>query len=83
MHIPRALLTPRGSNERLLANFETKNPLEAPLKYGVPTRTEVEGNVAYIAIPTVYNYKEMGRAMTEKGRMTFVLHTKKDTWKIA
>ena len=53
------------------------------VKYGAPTRTEVEGRVAYVIIPTVYNYKEHARAVTEEGQMTFVLRVEKDSWKIA
>jgi ketosteroid isomerase-like protein len=56
---------------------------DGSVKYGAPTRTEVEGNVAYVVIPTVYNYKENGKAVTEEGQMTFVLHAEKDMWKIA
>lgn len=53
------------------------------VKYGAPTRAEVEGDVAYVVIPTVYDYKEHGKLQTEEGQMTFVLHAEKDTWKIA
>ncbi|HSS96861.1 MAG TPA: hypothetical protein VLK33_07520 [Terriglobales bacterium] len=56
---------------------------DGSVKYGAPTRTEIEGNVAYIVIPTVYNYKEHNQAVTEEGQMTFVLHLEKDAWKIA
>lgn len=56
---------------------------DGSVKYGAPTRTEVEGNAAYVVIPTVYNYKEHGKAVTEEGQMTFVLRMEKDTWKIA
>lgn len=56
---------------------------DGSVKYGAPTRTEVEGDVAYVVIPTVYNYKEHGKAQTEDGQMTFVLHAENDTWKIA
>jgi len=55
---------------------------EGSVKYGAPTRTEVEGDVAYIVLPTVYNYKEHGKALTEAGQMTFVLHAESDAWKI-
>jgi hypothetical protein len=56
---------------------------DGTVKYGAPTRAEVEGDVAYVVIPTVYNYKEHGKATTENGQMTFVLHVEKDGWKIA
>ncbi|HSS95581.1 MAG TPA: nuclear transport factor 2 family protein [Terriglobales bacterium] len=56
---------------------------DGSVKYGASTRTEIEDNVAYVVIPTVYNYKEHGKAITEEGQMTFVLHMEKDAWKIA
>ena len=52
------------------------------VKYGEPTRAEVEGDVAYIIIPTVYQYKEHGQATLEEGQMTFVLHRAAGLWKI-
>jgi len=56
---------------------------DGSVKYGAPTRTSVEGDLAYVVVPTVYNYKERGKAMTEEGQMTFVLHAEKEGWKIA
>jgi ketosteroid isomerase-like protein len=53
------------------------------VKYGAPTRTEIEGDVAYVVVPTIYNYKEHGRPLTEEGQMTFVLHTEAGGWKIS
>ena len=55
---------------------------DGSVKYGSPTRTEVEGDFAYVVIPTAYNYKEHGQATTEDGQMTFVLHREHDVWKI-
>ena len=48
---------------------------EGSVKYSAPTRREVEGDLAYVIVPTVYLYKEHGKAMAEEGQMTFVLHT--------
>ena len=56
---------------------------DGSVKYGAPTRTEVQGDFAYVILPTVYSYKEHGQAMTEDGQMTFVLHREKDAWKIS
>jgi len=56
---------------------------DGSVKYGAPTRTEVEGSTAYVVIPTVYNYKEHGKAVAEEGQMTFVLRMEQGTWKIA
>lgn len=56
---------------------------DGSVKYGEPTRTEIEGEVAYVIVPTVYNYKQDGRRTTEEGQMTFVLHTESGQWKIS
>lgn len=56
---------------------------DGSVKYGDPTRAEVEGDFAYVVIPTVYTYKEHGQAMTEDGQMTFVLHHEQGAWKIS
>jgi hypothetical protein len=50
--------------------------------YSDPTRTEVEGNVAYVIVPTVYLYKEHGQPTAEEGQMTFVLARVDGAWKI-
>lgn len=52
------------------------------VKYGEPTRTEIEGDVAYVIVPTVYTYKEKRHALAEEGQMTFVLHQEAGGWKI-
>ena len=53
------------------------------VKYGPPTRTEIEGDVAYVIIPTTYIYKQHGQPLTEEGQMTFVLHVEASGWKIS
>jgi len=55
---------------------------EGLVKYSDPTRTEVEGNVAYVVVPTVYLYKERGQSTAEEGQMTFVLARVNGAWKI-
>ncbi len=52
------------------------------VKYGPPTRTEIEGDAAYVIVPTTYTYKERGQSMVETGQMTFVLHAEEGGWKI-
>ena len=52
------------------------------VSYGVPTRSEVEGTFAYVIIPTVYTYKEHGKAMMEEGQMTYSLRSGASGWKI-
>lgn len=55
---------------------------DGQVKYGPPIRTEIEGDVAYVIVPTTYLYKVHGKPMVEKGEMTFVLHTEAGAWKI-
>jgi hypothetical protein len=55
---------------------------DGSVKYSSPTRTEIESNVAYVIVPTVYNYKQNGKPTTEEGQMTFVLHGGTSGWKI-
>jgi len=55
---------------------------DGKVKYGAPTRTEIEGNSAYVIIPTTYLYKEHGKPLVEEGQMTFVLRAEAGRWKI-
>lgn len=50
--------------------------------YKKATRIEVEGDVAYVIVPTVYLYKEHGKAMQEEGQITAVMHKEQGGWKI-
>ena len=53
------------------------------VKYEEPTRTEIEGKVAYVIVPTVYSYQEHGKPIAEEGQMTFVLKLEAGGWKIS
>ena len=55
---------------------------DGKVTYGKPTRTEIEGAVAYVVMPTVYLYKEHGKPMQEEGQMTAVLNRESGAWKI-
>ncbi len=55
---------------------------DGSVKYGSPTRTEIESDVAYVIIPTTYLYKDHGQPTVEEGQMTFVLHAEAGGWKI-
>jgi len=55
---------------------------DGKVTYGRPTRTEIEGDVAYLVMPTVYLYKEHGKSLREEGQMTFVLNRQAGAWKI-
>ncbi len=52
------------------------------VKYGVPTRSVIDGDTAYVIIPTLYTYKQHGKPVAEEGQMTFVLHAETAGWKI-
>jgi len=55
---------------------------DGQVKYGAPTRTEIEGNSAYVVISTTYLYKQKGNPMVEEGQATFALHAEGGAWKI-
>jgi hypothetical protein len=55
---------------------------EGIVKYRAPTRTEIQDDLAYVIIPTVYLYKEHGKPIAEEGQATFVLHAEPSGWKI-
>ena len=52
------------------------------VQYGAPTRNEIQDDLAYVIVPTVYLYKEHGQHMAEEGQLTFVLHAEAGAWKI-
>jgi len=55
---------------------------DGKVTYGKPTRMEVDGDLAYVILPTVYLYKEHGKPLREEGRMTVVLNREAGAWKI-
>ncbi len=56
---------------------------DGKVTYGKPTRTEIEGDVAYVVMPTTYLYKEHGKPMVEEGQITVVLHAEAGAWKMS
>jgi len=55
---------------------------DGSVSYEKPTRTQIEGDAAYVVIPTLYTYKQTGKPTREEGQMTFALHHTKAGWKI-
>ena len=51
--------------------------------YSAPIQASSDGTSAYIVLPTVYNFKQGGKAMAGKGSMTFVMVKAGAHWKIA
>jgi hypothetical protein len=49
---------------------------------GAATRTEIDGDSAYVIVPATYTYKEKGVAMRESAQMTFVLKKGAGGWLI-
>jgi len=66
-----------------LDNDAKKRGVTDPMvKLGTPTRTEVNGDQAYVVIPAVYTFKERGVAMRESAQMTFALRKGPGGWLI-
>ena len=40
---------------------------EGIVKVGAASRSEIEGDLAYVIVPTVYTYKEHGKSIMEEG----------------
>ena len=55
---------------------------DGTVKYGAPTRIELDGDLAYVIVPTTYLYKEHSRPRAEEGQMTFVLQAEVGNWRI-
>ena len=63
-------------------NAKATGVTDAKVTYGAATRTEIEGDVAYVVMPTGYIYKLKGKAMEEKGHITVALHKEAGGWKM-
>src|SRR5262249_2372443 len=66
-----------------LENDAKKNDItESMVTLRAPTRTERNGDQAYVVVPAVYTFKQRGTAMRETGQMTFVLKKGANGWLI-
>jgi ketosteroid isomerase-like protein len=61
---------------------QTTGVTDGRVTYSAPTRIELEGDVAYVVMPTAYLYKEHGVAMAEEGQVTAVVHEEAGGWKM-
>lgn len=55
---------------------------DAAVALSAPTRTERDGDQAYVVVPAVYTFKQRGAAMRETAQMTFVLKKGATGWLI-
>jgi ketosteroid isomerase-like protein len=55
---------------------------DAGVTLSAPTRTERNGDQAYVIVPAVYSFKQRGTAMRAAAQMTFVLRRGPSGWLI-
>ena len=66
-----------------LGSDAKKNGITEPMvTLGKATRTERNGDHAYVVVPAVYTFKQKGAAMRESAQMTFVLQKGASGWLI-
>jgi len=51
--------------------------------YSAPTRTEIDGDRAYVIVPAIYTYNEHDKHMAEEAQVVLVLHAETGGWKIS
>jgi ketosteroid isomerase-like protein len=66
----------------LAANDAKKGIAGEKVTLGAVTRTEVEGDRAYVVVGATYSFTEHGAPMHEVAQMTYVLRKGADGWKI-
>ena len=66
----------------LTADAKKNGLTDQHVSIGKPTRVEVDGNSAYVVVPSVYSFKKGAVAMQEKAQMTFVLRKGSSGWLI-
>ena len=67
-----------------LAASESKAGISGgKVSFGAPIDRIVEGNNAYVVIPTVYHFQQHGHSMHDTARMSFALHKIGKTWFIS
>lgn len=53
------------------------------LSFGAAIDRIVNGSQAYVVLPTVYHFRQHGKAMHDPARMTFALHKTGNRWLIS
>jgi ketosteroid isomerase-like protein len=65
------------------ADATTRHITDGRVDYEQPIQANSDGTSAYIVLPTVYSFKQDGKAMAGKGSMTFVMVKSGKDWKIS
>ena len=66
-----------------LAAYDKKNGIsDEHVAISAATRTEVDGDRAYVIVPAVYTFKQGGAAMRASAQMTFALKKESAGWLI-
>jgi ketosteroid isomerase-like protein len=64
------------------ADAKKRGMTEPSVTISAPTRTEMDGDQAYVVVPAVFAFKEKGVPMKESAQMTFVLKKGAKGWLI-
>jgi hypothetical protein len=66
----------------LESDAKTQGVTDPKVTLGAATRTERNGDAAYVVVAAVYTFKQRGAAMRESAQMTFVLKKGASGWLI-
>jgi hypothetical protein len=72
-HLWRGAKAFQAWSTALEADAKKNGITEPAVTLSAPTRTERNGDHAYVVVPAVYSFKQHGTAMREAAQMTFVL----------
>ena len=64
------------------ADAKKQGMTEPAVTISAPTRTEIDGDSAYVVVPAVFTFKAKGVPMKESAQMTFVLKKGGSGWLI-
>lgn len=65
-----------------LKNAQAMGVTDPKVTYGAAMRVQIEGDLAYVVMPTGYMYKLKGTPMEEKAQLVVVLHKETGGWKL-
>ena len=63
-------------------NAKATGVTDPKVTYAAATRVQTEGDLAYLVMPTGYEYKLKGTPMEEKAQLVVVLHKETGGWKL-